>query len=91
MIRDAFLLSDHNPLLPAFQQAYERTSGKTLPLGAKPFCDDANSFWSLAKIPAITHGPNAGGAHTLEEWVSIDDLVRVAQVYVLTALGFCAG
>jgi acetylornithine deacetylase/succinyl-diaminopimelate desuccinylase-like protein len=89
LIRDAFLLSEENPLLPAFQQAHQMITGKPLPLGAKPFCDDANSFWSLARVPAITHGPQAGGAHTLEEWVSIDDLVRVAQVYVLTALGFC--
>jgi len=89
-IRDSFLLDPNNSLVPAFQQAHATIGGKPLPLGAKPFCDDANSFWSLAKIPAITHGPLAGGAHTLEEWVSIDDLVRVAKVYVLTAIGYCA-
>ena len=64
-------------------------SGDILPFGAKPFCDDANSFWSIAGVPAITHGPTAGGAHTLDEWVSIDDLVRVARLYALTALEFC--
>jgi acetylornithine deacetylase/succinyl-diaminopimelate desuccinylase-like protein len=89
LMRDAFLLDQHDPLVGAFQQAHETISGKTLPVGAKPFCDDGNSFWSLAKIPAITHGPLAGGAHTLEEWVSIDDLVRVAQVYALTAVAYC--
>jgi di/tripeptidase len=36
-------------------------------------------------VPAITHGPTAGGAHTLDEWVSIDDLERVALLYALTA------
>ena len=62
-----------------------------LPLGAKPFADDGNSFFGLGPIPAITHGPRAGGAHTLEEWVSIDDLVRVALEYALTAVRYCAG
>jgi acetylornithine deacetylase/succinyl-diaminopimelate desuccinylase-like protein len=89
MMRDSFRLDPKSPLVGAFQDAYETISGRTLPIGAKPFCDDGNSFWAIAQVPAITHGPQAGGAHTLEEWVSIDDLVRVAQVYALTALAYC--
>lgn len=91
LMRDAFLLDQGHPFVALFQEAYEATAGQRLPLGAKPFCDDGNSFWALAGVPAITHGPRAGGAHTLEEWVSIDDLVRVARLYALTALEFCAG
>ncbi|HXG08847.1 MAG TPA: M20/M25/M40 family metallo-hydrolase [Gemmataceae bacterium] len=89
LMRDAFLLDREDPFVAVFQQAYEATVGRPLPVGAKPFCDDGNSFWSLARIPAITHGPRADGAHTLNEWVSIDDLVRVAVVYALTAVGYC--
>ena len=59
------------------------------PLGPKPFVDDGNSFWALAGVPAITHGPRAGGQHTVEEWASIDDLVRVAHLYALTATLYC--
>jgi acetylornithine deacetylase len=88
-IRDAFLLDQNDSFVDLFQEAHQALTGRTLPLGAKPFCDDANSFWSIARIPAITHGPMAGGAHTLEEWVSIDDLLRVARLYALTALEFC--
>jgi acetylornithine deacetylase/succinyl-diaminopimelate desuccinylase-like protein len=89
MMRDAFLLEQNDPFVSAFQNAQTTATGQALAIGAKPFCDDGNSFWWLAKIPAITHGPNAGGAHTLEEWVSIDDLVRVARVYALTAVAYC--
>jgi acetylornithine deacetylase/succinyl-diaminopimelate desuccinylase-like protein len=89
-IRDAFLLPQDDPFVSAFQQAYASTSGgQPLKTGAKPFCDDGNSFWALAKRPAITHGPRAGGAHTLEEWVSVDDLVRVAHLYALTVVAYC--
>jgi acetylornithine deacetylase/succinyl-diaminopimelate desuccinylase-like protein len=89
-IRDAFLLPQDDPFVAAFQQAYAATSGgQPLKTGAKPFCDDGNSFWALARVPAVTHGPRAGGAHTLEEWVSIDDLVRVAHLYALTAVAYC--
>jgi len=89
MMRDAFVLDQKDPLVPAFQQAFRATAGQDLRIGAKPFCDDGNSFWALRKVPAITHGPQAGGAHTLNEWVSIDDLVRVANVYALTAVAYC--
>jgi acetylornithine deacetylase/succinyl-diaminopimelate desuccinylase-like protein len=88
-MRDAFLLDQQDPFVTTFQQAHEGITGRPLPIGAKPFVDDGNSFWALARKPAITHGPLAGGAHTLDEWVSVDDLVRVARVYALTAALYC--
>ena len=63
--------------------------GAPLPTGAKPFVDDGNCFWAR-RIPAITHGARSGGQHTVHEWVSIDDLVRLAKVYALTAVTYCA-
>ncbi|HEY3967143.1 MAG TPA: M20/M25/M40 family metallo-hydrolase [Planctomycetaceae bacterium] len=89
-VRDGFQLDRTDPFVGIFQEAHAAASeGRALPFGAKPFCDDCNTFWELAKIPGITHGPNASGAHTLNEWVSIDDLVRVAHLYALTAVSFC--
>ena len=89
LMRDAFLLDQQHAFVSNFQEAYRTIVGQALPIGAKPFCDDGNSFWALANVPAITHGPRAGGAHTLHEWVSISDLSRVAKLYALTALEFC--
>jgi acetylornithine deacetylase/succinyl-diaminopimelate desuccinylase-like protein len=90
-IRDAFRLEPTDPLVRAFQQSYQEVSGKPLPTGPKPFVDDGNSFYGLKGAPAITHGPRAGGQHTVNEWVLIDDLVRVAQLYALTAVRYCRG
>jgi acetylornithine deacetylase/succinyl-diaminopimelate desuccinylase-like protein len=89
-IRDAFRLSPDDPLVQAFQQAYTTIGGQALALGPKPFVDDGNSFYGLKNVPAITHGPRAGGQHTVNEWVDIDDLVRVAHLYALTAVLYCA-
>jgi acetylornithine deacetylase/succinyl-diaminopimelate desuccinylase-like protein len=89
LIRDAFWLDTNDPLVAAFQQAHTALSGGPLPFGPKPFVDDGNSFCALRRIPAITHGPRAGGQHTVNEWVEIDDLVRVAQLYALTAFLYC--
>ena len=62
-VRGAFSLDLDDPLVSAFQSAYAEQAGTPLPVGAKPFVDDGNSFSSLAHLPAITHGPQAGGAH----------------------------
>lgn len=89
LARDAYEISSDEPLVGAFQTAYQATTGRELPLGAKPFVDDGNAFVRQGGIPAITHGPNAKGAHTLEEEVPVDELCRVALVYALTAVAFC--
>jgi acetylornithine deacetylase/succinyl-diaminopimelate desuccinylase-like protein len=88
-IRDAFALDPADPLVVVFQHCYQATSGSLLPTGAKPFVDDGNSFGALAGVPAITHGPRAGGQHTVSEWVEIDDLVRVAWLYAAIAIEYC--
>lgn len=88
---EAFRIDPAHPVVRAFQGAYTAISGSPLPLGAKPFVDDGNTYAGLGGIPAITHGPDAKGAHTLNEAVPVAELVRVAQVYALTAIGFCGG
>lgn len=90
-VRDAFFLDTNHAIVSDFQDSLRDVTGTTLNLGVKPFVDDGNSVWGLRKAPAITHGPRAGGQHTTEEWVDIDDLTRVALVYALTAIRFCAG
>lgn len=90
-IRDAFFLDQADALVSGFRRSYETIAGGPLAVGPKPFVDDGNSFWANARVAAITHGPRAGGQHTLHEWVDVDDLVRVAQLYALTATAYCAG
>jgi acetylornithine deacetylase len=88
-IRDAFRLAEDDPLVRCFQGAYRALTGQPLPVGPKPFVDDGNSFWGLAGVPAITHGPRAGGQHTVHEWVDLADLERVAWLYALVACLYC--
>jgi acetylornithine deacetylase/succinyl-diaminopimelate desuccinylase-like protein len=91
LVRGAFQLDEECALVRSFQQGYVAQCGERIACGSKPFVDDGNSFWALARVPAITHGPRAGGQHTVNEWVSIDDLVRVAHLYALTAAIYCPG
>ena len=86
---DAFQVEPESPFIHAFQDAHRTVSGKALPLAGKPFVDDGNTYSEFAGIPVLTHGPASTGAHTVFECVPIDELVRAAQVYALTAVGFC--
>ncbi len=85
----AYQVDSDSRLVRAFQQAHTALTGSSLPLGAKPFVDDGNIYTSEGGIPALTHGPAATGAHTLHEAAPVDELVRVANVYALTAVAFC--
>ena len=88
---EAWQLEPAQPIVTAFQNAYTAATGAPLALGNKPFVDDGSSYITTGGIPALTHGPDAKGAHTLSEAVPVAELVRVAQVYALTAIGFCGG
>lgn len=88
-IRDAFHLDVNDPIVTCFQEACSIVRGQPLSTGPKAFVDDGNSFSGIAQIPAITHGPVAAGQHTVDEWASIADLARVAEIYALTALSYC--
>ena len=88
-VRDACQVEESEPIVAAIQQAHTVVSGGPLPIGAKPFVDDGNTFIARGKIPAVTHGPRGKGAHTLHEEVSVEDMCRVATVYALAAVEFC--
>ena len=89
VLRDGFNVSEKDPLIDALQAAHVAATGRSLPFGPKPFVDDGNSFTARGHVPALTHGPAAEGAHTTNERVPIDELVRVAEVYALAAVAFC--
>jgi succinyl-diaminopimelate desuccinylase len=88
-VRDAFYLDPTEPIVGVFQSARQALGEPPLPIGGKRFVDDGNTFWSRARVPAITHGPSGGSPHTLDEWVPIDELVRVARLYALVAVVYC--
>ncbi len=88
---EAFELDREHRLVRALQSAARTVMGKPLAMGSKRFLDDGNIFMERAEITAITHGPDAKGAHTVNEQVAVDELQRVALVYALTAVLFCGG
>lgn len=91
LVGAAFELDRAHPLVGAFQTACQAVMGHRLPAGPKPFIDDGNRILASSGVASITHGPNATGAHTVQERVPVDELKRVALLYALTAVLFCGG
>ena len=50
---------------------------------------DVRHFWLHGGIPATCYGPVARDIHGLDEAVSVDSLVRVAEVYALFIARWC--
>jgi len=84
----AWLLDDTHPLVQAGQLAVQELWGEAQPLGAWDFSTNGTYWAGKAKIPAIGLGPgDEKTAHTINENVPLDDVVRAAEWYAVAADG----
>ena len=86
---DTFRLPVDHPVVQVVQEVHTTLVGHPLSEGPKLFIDDGNIYAAETGIPAVTHGPDALGAHTVNEEVPVSELERIALLYAATAVGFC--
>ena len=43
----------------------------------------------LINLPTVLFGPGGGPIHSVDEWVSIDQLVKMLKICLLTAVDWC--
>ncbi len=84
-----FHLPTDHPSVQVVQVVHTELVGHPLPNGPTLFIDDGNIYTAEVGIPAVTHGPDALGAHTVNEEVPVSKLERIALLYAATAIGFC--
>lgn len=78
----AWLMDDDHPLVKAGQQASVDLWGKETPLGKWDFSTNGIYWNGKANIPTIGLGPgDEKTAHTMNEHVSLDDVVAAAEWY----------
>ena len=78
-----------HPVVAAMVAASER-AGEPAPLGGLDSWFDAASFTRFGGTPCIGWGPRSiAWAHTVDEYVPVDDLVRCAQGLALAAIRYC--
>ena len=90
--RPAVALDEGNPLVRALWDAHGAVATTPPRLGGVPGTTDGTMLTTLGGVPTVVYGP--GGkwiAHQADEFVSVDDLVQHANVYVDAARRFLPG
>jgi acetylornithine deacetylase len=76
-------------ILVAVREAAARVLGHTAEIAGVAFWTDAATL-AAAGIPSLLFGPAGSGAHAAEEWVNLASVHACADVYLETAIKFCA-
>jgi acetylornithine deacetylase/succinyl-diaminopimelate desuccinylase-like protein len=87
-IRDGFELREDDRVVKAFSRAYERVDGGAPEHGGFPSVGDASILFGEGRIPALYAGYDGYGAHGDHESVSINELVRLAEILTLSIAAF---
>jgi acetylornithine deacetylase/succinyl-diaminopimelate desuccinylase-like protein len=85
---ESYIIDENSDLLNIFKGVYQEVVGHTPRLGYRRGITDANIFVAEGSIPTITFGPHGGGAHGAGEYVEIDTLKPVAQIFAETAIRY---
>ncbi len=85
---EAFVMDKAEPIIEVFDGVYRDVTGKA-PLYEFAYgITDANIFAGEGGIPCLHLGPQRGGAHQRNEYVSLDWLPPISKMYALIAARF---
>jgi len=73
----------------AAQTAATKVLGHPAAIAGVPFWTDA-ALLTEAGTPSVLFGPSGAGAHSDEEWVDLASVQACAEIYLQTAIEFCA-
>jgi acetylornithine deacetylase len=80
---------EEEPIVRALQVASMKALQRPLEVAGVPFWTDA-AVLAAAGIPSVLFGPSGSGAHAVEEWVDLESVKTCAEIYLATAIDFCA-
>lgn len=80
--------ADH-PIVDLLGDVSARVLGHTAPVRGAGFACDAYVFNLYSSTPCVILGPRGANAHAPDEWVEIEDLIRLTKIYARAALAWC--
>ena len=86
---EGFVLEGTEPLLTTLSAAHAQVMNNEAEWFASSATTDARSFNLYGNIPATCYGPEAQNIHGIDESVSIESTLRVAQVLALFMARWC--
>jgi acetylornithine deacetylase/succinyl-diaminopimelate desuccinylase family protein len=85
---EPYVMKRSDPILRVFDQAYRDVMGVAPLYEYARGITDANIFAGEGGIPCLHLGPQRGGAHQKNEYVPLDWLPRVSQIFAIVAARF---
>lgn len=86
---EGLVVDMEEPLITTLLACHEDLFWQTPGQVAFTATTDVKFFHLYGKIPSTCYGPIGGGIHGIDEWVSIDSMLRVASVYALFIARWC--
>jgi acetylornithine deacetylase/succinyl-diaminopimelate desuccinylase-like protein len=80
-----YVIDQTDPLVEAFTDVYRAATGLTAGFRYGQGVCDANYLVADAGVPTIVFGPRGGNLHAPNEWVDLNSVVQVAEVYIRMA------
>lgn len=80
--------ADH-PIVQTVSHAFAQTINTAPVVRGAPFACDAFVFNQIAHVPCVILGPRGGNAHSYDEWVIMQDLVDLTEIFARTAVDWC--
>jgi acetylornithine deacetylase len=89
LTRDSFEVDRDAPIVHAVLGAATTVLGAKPDVIGEPYWMDA-ALLSTAGIDTVVIGPVGAGAHALEEWVSVDSVIKLTEILASSAKQFCS-
>ncbi|MDG0813574.1 M20 family metallopeptidase [Cohnella rhizosphaerae] len=77
------------PLLPLLADEIEAATGRPAEVTGSPFACDAFVFNAYSPSKALILGPSGGNAHAPGEFVELDSLDALTEIYAKTIVSWC--
>ncbi|MEA2135039.1 MAG: succinyl-diaminopimelate desuccinylase, partial [Solirubrobacteraceae bacterium] len=88
LVREPFEVPRDAEIVHTVRATAAEVLGSPPAVAGAPYWADA-AFIAAAGIPTVMFGASGAGAHAIEEWVSIDDSVRVTRTLIAVAERLC--
>lgn len=88
---EAYIISKKEPIIQIFDVVYKEIMGKAPYYDYVSGITDANIFAGEGGIPCLHLGPNQEVAHQKNEYINLDWLPTLSQMYTLIAARFLGG
>ena len=87
LVRDWFEVDESAHIVTSLKQATREVLGEQAPIIGQHFWTDA-AFHSKTGSDTVLIGPTGHGLHSIDEWVELDSVVKLAEILAKTIVAF---